>query len=317
MDGGYNMGSRILSVPYKSQNDADATFKRSDCGPCCIAMILAAMGQNVTTNQVTAASGIVGDSGLRLDQMVTTAAAFGLSLFFQSGLGLDDLKRFIDNGQPPIALINYGNIPDRFDQHYTGGHFVLVVGYDDDSGRVFINDPDYPPGSMGYQRPYSFPVFSGAWGGFEPNVNPNFCLVIPQPPKPIPGTATAAPQPVQPAAAGDVWVVAPAGLAFRAQADASAPLIGGLSFGQHLTALGAESGQDATGRTWQQVRTDAGVVGWVAASLSGDRLLSGTQPSAPYPVQVLDTQTMRVGWPCAGAVTSICLRSIAHRLASG
>ena len=34
------MGSQILNVPYKCQNDPDASAKRTDCGPCCIAMVL-------------------------------------------------------------------------------------------------------------------------------------------------------------------------------------------------------------------------------------------------------------------------------------
>jgi len=297
------MGSRILNVPYKSQNDADASAKRSDCGPCCIAMILGAIDKRVTTNEVTAASGVVGDSGLRLNEVVNAAKAFGLDMVVERDSTLDKLKRFIDNGQPPIALIKYGKIPDRRDP-YAGGHFVVVVGYDDTAGRVFINDPDYP---MGYQRPYSYQTFTGAWAGFEPDENPNFCLIVPKPQQPIPGQAISAPQPGSstpqpaqpstptptPGGASNVWVIAPAGLVFRTQPNASAQLIAGLPFGQGLTALGPVSGSDATGRTWQQIRTAAGLTGWVAASLGGDRLLSDKQPAAPFLVEVLDAQPVR------------------------
>ena len=41
------MGSKILNVPYKCQNDADANLKHTDCGPCCIAMILGGAVGNV------------------------------------------------------------------------------------------------------------------------------------------------------------------------------------------------------------------------------------------------------------------------------
>jgi hypothetical protein len=50
------MGSKILNVPYKCQNDPDANQKRTDCGPCCIAMILGGIDHQVTTNAVVAAA---------------------------------------------------------------------------------------------------------------------------------------------------------------------------------------------------------------------------------------------------------------------
>ena len=69
------MGSKILNVPYKCQNDPDANLKRTDCGPCCVAMILGGTGQQVTTNAVTAAANQQGDAGLMQSQVVAAAAA--------------------------------------------------------------------------------------------------------------------------------------------------------------------------------------------------------------------------------------------------
>ncbi len=289
------MGSKILNVPYKCQNDADANLKRTDCGPCCIAMILGSMGQTVTTNAVVAASGMQGDSGLMQSQVVNVAKAFGLDMAWQAGYTLDDLKKFIDNGQPPIALIKYANIPDRVDRNSTSGHYVVVVGYDDATNRVFINDPDYFPGTNGgFQRAYDYPTWLSAWGGFAAGENFNFCLIVPQPAQPIGGQTVSGPTPQPAGTTQTMWVIAPAGLVVRSQPNASLPAIGGLVFGQQLTAIGSESSPaDATGRTWQQARTDAGVTGWVAASLSGDRLLSNQKPADPYIVQVIDNQAIR------------------------
>ncbi len=285
--------SKILNVPYKCQNDADANLKRTDCGPACIAMILGGLGQIVTTNAVVAASGQNGDSGLMQSQVVNAAKAFGLDMAWQSGYTLDDLKRFIDNGQPPIALIKYANIPDRVDTRSTGGHYVVVVGYDDATNRVFINDPDYFPGTNGgFQKGYSNDTWLSAWGGFAAGENVNFCLIVPQPAQPVGGEAITTPTPS--GAETNVWVTAPAGLLFRSAPTPGAMLLGGLVFGQPLTAIGAESlSADASGRTWQQVRTAAGVTGFVAATLGGERLLATSKPADPYIVQVIDGQPIR------------------------
>lgn len=285
------MGSKILNVPYKCQNDADANLKRTDCGPACIAMILGALGQTVTTNAVVAASGMQGDNGLMQSQVVNAAKAFGLSMDWSAGYTLDELKGFIDEGRPPIALIKYGNIPDRVDTKYTGGHYVVVVGYDDQ--RIYINDPDYLPGTNGgFQRGYTYATWLQAWGGFAAGENLNFCLIVPQPAQPVAGVTITAAAPA--GAETAMWVIAPAGLLFRAQPNASAALIGGLVFGQPVTAIGPESSPaDLSGRTWQQVRTAAGVTGFVAASLNGQRLLAADKPADPYVVQVIDAPPIR------------------------
>lgn len=285
--------SKILNVPYKCQNDADANLKRTDCGAACIAMILGGLGQTVTTNAVVTASGQSGDNGLMQSQVVNAAKAFGLNMTWQAGYTLDDVRRFIDNGQPPIALIKYANIPDRVDTRSTGGHYVVVIGYDDATNRVFINDPDYFPGTNGgFQKAYSNETWLSAWGGFAVGENLNFCLIVPQPAQPVQGEDIEQPQPI--GTETPVWVTAPAGLLFRSAPNAGAGTIGGLVFGQALTAIGAEkTPADASGRTWQQVRTAAGVTGFVAASLSGQRLLATSKPADPYIVQVIDGQPIR------------------------
>lgn len=294
------MNGRILRVPYRSQLDPEtAKAIRKDCGPTCVSMILAASGHIVTSDAITAASNVVGDNGLSLDQVVTGAGAFSLKMFWQVNLSLDDLRRFLDNGQPPIALIKYANIPDRLDVRYKAGHFVVVTGYDDETKRLFINDPDYPPGSRGHQRPYSYQTFKGAWGGFAPGENPNFCLIIPQPLQPVPGSEISRP-PVNttastPAAAptgdgGAVWVAAPEGLTLRIEPNTLTQIVTDLTYGQRLAAFATESN---AGRTWRQVRTESGLVGWLISEIDGERYLSGKELPAPHLVTVLDTKPVR------------------------
>ena len=289
------MGSKILNVPYKSQNDPDANLKHTDCGSCCVAMILNGIGQPVTTNAVTAAANQQGDNGLMQSQVVSAAAAFGLSMAWQQGFSLDNLKHFVDSGQPPIALVKYAYLPDRVDQASTGGHYVNVVGYDDSTQCVFINDPDYYPGTNGgYQKSYSYQTWMSAWGGFAPGENTNFCLIYPTKVGLMEGAGMTTP-PAQPVGepTGDVFVVAPYGLNLRAQPNTTAASLGGVVYGQHLLTLGAESAPDTQGLTWQQIKTDAGVIGFVAASENGERYLSASSPVAPYVVQVIDSQQIR------------------------
>jgi hypothetical protein len=171
----------ILDVPYKGQNDSDASLKRSDSGQAALAMILMANGRKVTTNDVTAASGILEDATLEPSQIVKAARAFGLETVWRDNYTLDDLKRFIAGGQPPIALIKYANLPDRVDKGKAGAHYVVVVGYDDATNRVFINDPDYFPGtSGGFQKAYDYQTWLAAWGGFDRRENLNFVLITPR-----------------------------------------------------------------------------------------------------------------------------------------
>jgi uncharacterized protein YkwD len=77
---------------------------------------------------------------------------------------------------------------------------------------------------------------------------------------------------------GEVYVTAPEGLNLRAQANTTSSVIAIVALAQHLTALGAPVGPDASGITWQGVRTDDGKSGYVAA-----QFVSTTKPAATSP----------------------------------
>ena len=286
------MSSKILNVPYKSQLDpADANLAYADCGPCCLAMILGGIGKSVTTNAVAVAAGMVqGDKrGRLMSQLVSAAQQFGLATAAGQS-ALDDLKRLIDNGQPAVALVKYENLPQRYDPRYTGGHYVLVVGYDEQN--ILINDPYYPAGSTaGYQKAYPFQGWLAAWKADGATDQTYQCkLVYATQPGLVGGTGGAPPS-NEPSR--EVYVIAPAGLQLRAQPSTGVGAPNAAIFGQHLTALGAESNADANGYTWQKVRTDAGVVAYVAASVGGERYLDATKPPDPYIVTVLDNSVVR------------------------
>lgn len=94
-------------------------------------------------------------------------------------------------------------------------------------------------------------------------------------PSPTPAdtpTPAATPTPVP----DEVWVSAAGGLNLRAEAKAGAKLVATLKQQQHLVALSPVTAADASGITWQNVRTDDGQTGWVSA-----QFLTKTNPAAP------------------------------------
>jgi len=149
------MTGRILRVPYRSHYDVGAAFERRDDGPACLSMILAAAGRRVTPAAIAAHGKSTSGAGLSPYDLMAVAKAADLGLSLRTGQNLAALKSLIDQGCPPIALVDYARFSDRWDGGYDGGYYVVVVGYDDHSGRVFVNDPGYPPGAAGYQRPYA------------------------------------------------------------------------------------------------------------------------------------------------------------------
>lgn len=88
-------------------------------------------------------------------------------------------------------------------------------------------------------------------------------------------TTAPTPEPTQTPAASDVYVNAEGGLNLRVEASSSATRLRLLPFGTHLTALGQPTAPDATGIAWQNVQTDDGQSGWVAA-----QYLTNTSPEA-------------------------------------
>jgi uncharacterized protein YvpB len=185
--------AKSLPVPFKSQWDEDARGSRKDCGPACVAMVLQYQGTPVTTDQVFAASGAEADAYIGMGQMMEAAHYFGLELTYHAGRSLEDLRRWLDEDLPVIALVNYGVWSSQgltWDS-FTGPHFVVVVGYDDE-GNILINDPDYA-GELrleGDHKAYSADLFRQAWYDLTSLDNPNGAALVPSVTLPIFGPPT-------------------------------------------------------------------------------------------------------------------------------
>lgn len=132
----------MLSVPYRSQHDADARNFRADCGPAVAAMLIEYLTTKVVRIDALAAKTELaqGVDGVSLRTLTDLLATYGIRAWRRQ-LTLSDIRREVAAGNPVIALIAYGKIPNRLDTKYTAGHFVIVTDVTDTA--FIVNDPDW------------------------------------------------------------------------------------------------------------------------------------------------------------------------------
>ena len=177
-----------LSVPYKSQWDADAQLDNADCGPTSLAMLCTALGDPIGPdmlyqyiNQVDPATGKK-KWGTSAGDLIKAAKGRSLVLnrkTFLPSTALDDLKRTIDAGTPFIALVNYAFWDPIVRNNFKGPHFVVVVGYD--NTNIYIHDPLFRGNrrEQGNYWAYAYKDFTAAWGGCSIQFNnPNYLALI-------------------------------------------------------------------------------------------------------------------------------------------
>lgn len=160
---------KILNVPYISQWDTNATFSKNDCIPVSSSMLISYYKGNVSPDQI---SQKIGSTGLiNFEQIQKALASFDYHIIGSSFKTIADLKKSIDSGVPFIAIIHYGDLPNRQDT-YTGGHAVVVVGYDDTN--IYVNDPDFwgDRRSEGASKAYPTTAFEKAWNSKADGNNP-------------------------------------------------------------------------------------------------------------------------------------------------
>jgi nucleoid-associated protein YgaU len=178
--------AKILEVPYRSQWDQDANKSNTDCGPACLAMLLGYYGNEASINELFRATGVAPGRYVSFSQMQRVARSFGVTFEYGANCTLDDLKRWIDEGKPAIALVKYSYWsqiePGQSTQDtFSGPHFVVVVGYGE--GNIYINDPNYwaPRRNEGHVKAWSEVLFSLAWSNVRtPSMpNPNNSAIVP------------------------------------------------------------------------------------------------------------------------------------------
>lgn len=182
----------VLKVPYHSQHESDAQRFRSDCGPDCVEMVgeYFRPDKAATTDEIMA--WITGGVDRLISVTELQAAAnyfFDIEMSVHQGADWQDLRAWVlSGGAPVIVLVHYGSFAFRMDRNYTGGHFMVVVGFDqiDYQGetvqRVIVHDPDWYGGMMaqGAFLPVERSHFMGAWHDAWKDGNPSRMALVPR-----------------------------------------------------------------------------------------------------------------------------------------
>lgn len=140
---------------------ADDWFLQRDqgyCLPASVTQVLSEVtGRSLPDESVVMAAvedlGLpFGSSGMQMADGVTLLEHFGIDAEIESGLSLDDLKDFLDDGRSVILGVDAFNIWDGKDNptenpQDTANHALLITGIDTERGYVVLSDPGNPNGN--------------------------------------------------------------------------------------------------------------------------------------------------------------------------
>ena len=111
--------SKVLDVPFVKQKD-------NFCGPASLSSVLNFYGIKVSQEDIGKAVYNPKLKGALITDLEKYAKSLGLSAKTKQG-SLEDLKAYVDEGIPPIILVDLG----RF--FVSIPHYMVVIGYEGDS----------------------------------------------------------------------------------------------------------------------------------------------------------------------------------------
>jgi ABC-type bacteriocin/lantibiotic exporter with double-glycine peptidase domain len=120
------------------------------CGPAALASVLGFDGDPVTVEEIVQTVGAPSLAGVLPMDLERFAAARRAAVHATAG-SLAWLRERVANDHPVVAFLDLGVGPVR------QGHFVVVVGYDDEAERVVLYSGSDPDAAMSYGR------FTAAW----------------------------------------------------------------------------------------------------------------------------------------------------------
>ena len=187
-----------LAVNYQSQWDADARTHSGDCGVTCIEMLVRTRGMDMSTDDLYARylpDKPAGKYTLGWELMhVLRAQRFTNSDRTYNTNPLHELREAIDQDKAIITLVNYRYINQYiqilgYDNNFTGAHWFLVVGYDDD--HMLVHDPNFgldqlraepyrgkSPRKVGAYLMLPNAIFRQAWANPNTGNNPWFGIEV-------------------------------------------------------------------------------------------------------------------------------------------
>jgi tetratricopeptide (TPR) repeat protein len=137
--------SFVLPVPFVPQ-------KKDTCGAASLGMVLAYWDRAVTHDEIADALVVKDLHGIPGSRLAGFAQDRGLRAVAYEG-DLQQVRDFVERGRPLIVAWKVGD--DRY-------HNVVVTGFDDEEGDVFVNDP-----AKGEQRRVSREKFEERWAGAD------------------------------------------------------------------------------------------------------------------------------------------------------
>lgn len=121
----------MIVVPYFKKE------KNTTCGPACLKMILAFMGMNYSENELETICE-TGWLGNTCEEIAKGAKKLGLSTEVLENIGIEELKKLLENNHPIIALLS----PSILYEGVVGfGHFVVIIGFDE--LKIYYHDPAF------------------------------------------------------------------------------------------------------------------------------------------------------------------------------
>lgn len=119
----------------------------NDCGPACVAMLTGA-----PIAKIYQVSGLASGQMMHMQTMLSLLRAFRVPREHVRPLHLPDARRWLANGNPIVALINYGRLPRQLRAtDYDKNHYVVLVGYEP-SGSFLVHDPLWPDQQGAFRR---------------------------------------------------------------------------------------------------------------------------------------------------------------------
>lgn len=137
-----------LNVDFVSQQQEPGERQiKNDCGPACLSALT-----GMPLEKIYQVAKLKPGDMMHMTQMLDTLAALRVPREHIRPLHLPDARRWLANGNPIVALVNYGRLPhDLRATDYAGNHYVILVGYEPD-GSFWVHDPLWPGGVGAYRR---------------------------------------------------------------------------------------------------------------------------------------------------------------------
>jgi hypothetical protein len=174
-DDGAVTASVRLKVPWIGQNTdrPDDDWSKSDCGSACLAMVANYLNHPCSVDDVSIKTGRPRNFlALDYNELIAAASRFGITLHWFGGATLDALCSDLDHNKPVIVLVNYKDLPSRYDLNYNAGHYIVIVGYD--STGVIYHDPYFDKETQGAFKHMTRAEFMLAYSTKAP-ANKNAC----------------------------------------------------------------------------------------------------------------------------------------------